>query len=724
MKRPLLFVSLIILVFAHYYGQVHRMNLFERTKQHIPTHQVLEPNLHQFEGHIVEYQKDRNVLILQTFHPTTGKEILIRLRTFNSPDLMDKIDKNEYLISARVDLNRNNYRSFKNKTGFDYDTYLYGLNIWGQYDLLDYDLRKCSQACIKCRRLVMRKTLKTSIDNRFDDPEAGFLKAMLLADRSEYDLYELFQNHGLAHLFAISGLHFGFIYQLFKRIFLFPSRILKSFILIFSMALLLFWVGQSYSAQRAFYIILYCEIASLMHRQKDPLNAIAFSALLIIIRHPYAVSSLSFQLSFIAYFCVAVLLKEMPKYKGREKIKKTILIAFWIQLLLMPSSLYFFRAFNIMGIINNLIFVPIVGILLPLALLDTLLIYMGWMPLAALTGKILEWGILFFHALARIMPVISFPLMTFRTHDFYFFLGLGVIFLLLSCFFSLSVKRRQVMVWAARFTVIFLLLFQLKNFFSPLTAIHFADVGHGDLALVKYNHRVILLDTGDGFLDVSSYLKQQNIYQVDLIIISHAHLDHYGGLEQLLESMPVKKVFLNQETYDTLSGRMASFDSFASVIEVIKDPKRLTMGDLVIEIFPTFCENDTNDNGLNTALSLNGHHAYFLGDISSHTMEKLKLSSQIDLLKIPHHGSRTSASHAFYKKYSIEFGLLSHGFRYRLPHQELLDLMDENTIKPLSTYYHGEVIFKKSKGKWRLETLFNNRRSHNEFYNLFQTNQK
>ncbi len=688
MKRFLLLsvlvytVLCIVLAPLAYKGRVQELKLRYRpqTVKKAPT--VLK-------GRIVGIQQSK-----QSFDFKTSEGALYKIK-YKSPETMRGIlDAGTLHLEVLVDAGKMPLSAPKNFKGFDYDAYLYGQGFDGRYKLLDIVGAEGRQWCLSCVRVRARATFEAAVKRWYSDETASFLSALFLGDKSDFEAFDTFKSLGLAHLFAISGLHFGLLYIGLKKIIYTGNHLVQSGIVVMFLAAFLFWVGDSYSAQRAFGIIVYYEAARIWHRKPDLFVALGFSCGLILLRAPYAVLSSAFQLSFYAYFMVAVALRAFDYKRGfLGKIKAALAL----QLLLWPSALYFFNEAQGHSFVVNLLFVPLMGVLLPMGILAVVLSAFS----ATFHVAIFEGYVTAFTTLASQVPLWPIEGVFFR-HSDYYATWVALIGVLTAYAFNWTSYRIR------RVTLIILCTCGLvvaggtmSEWLSDRGYIHFVDVGHGDFVVVQFDDVVVLSDLGDGFLDVGDYLRASDVHRVSLVVLSHAHKDHHGGLEGLLEAVRVDKVLLNAETYERVAPLLAAA---GTSYEIVRDSAVYQYGDLHLEIFPTFSDSQTNDNGLNTFVSLYGTSGYLLGDLHKEGMASLELKPSFQFLKVPHHGSDTSYSESFYTGSTIEIAIISSGLRYGLPDENVVSLLESVTNRVYSTYDSGEIVMTVTPRGYRIQT--------------------
>ncbi|HTU61344.1 MAG TPA: ComEC/Rec2 family competence protein, partial [Polyangiales bacterium] len=235
----------------------------------------------------------------------------------------------------------------------------------------------------------------------------------------------------------------------------------------------------------------------------------------------------------------------------------------------------------------------------------------------------------------------------------------------------------------------------------------FVDVGQGDSAIVDLpDGRVMLIDAGGspqggpdpGERALLPLLAARRRTTLDVVVLTHPHPDHYGGLGVLLDRLPVG------ELWDTGQGTSeADFVSTSAATHALIDRARARgaeilqpdqlcgserqFGDAAVRIIapcPGFDAGfDANDNSFVIRIDYAGRSILFTGDIEGHAERKLvELAAPLraDILKVPHHGSRTSSSEALLQAIEPQIAVISAGAwnPYNHPHPEVLERLQHN----------------------------------------------
>ncbi|MCX8027496.1 MAG: MBL fold metallo-hydrolase, partial [Thermodesulfovibrionales bacterium] len=226
----------------------------------------------------------------------------------------------------------------------------------------------------------------------------------------------------------------------------------------------------------------------------------------------------------------------------------------------------------------------------------------------------------------------------------------------------------------------------------------FLDVGQGDSAVIELSDKkVIVIDSGKDGFHTSNYLKYRGIKEISAFVISHPQKDHVGGFERMASDFKINEVWDN------------------GLVEYLKDygikKVSLSRGDVfqgddykifVFHPHDDFIPDKNAENNLSLVIKICGRANCFLftGDIEIEAIEDInRLGSylQSDVLKIPHHGSKTSGDAEFISLVSPRYAVISVGKdnKHGLPHAEVLTLLSD--IKVFRTDVDGAIRFREDK---------------------------
>lgn len=622
----------------------------------------------------------------------------IRFKTVET--LEQLIEDATFKITFTVNRHQYQYTYSKNKYAFDYDQYLFSNGISRQYQVIAVDdAKELNRFSLTEIRLKSRLKINAFLSLSLNESTYGFLKALLLGDKGTFDAYEHYKQLGLAHIFAISGLHFGLIHRGLKQVLFIPNPKVKTLLIVFFMSILLLIIGNGYSAQRAFLMMLYSEGCFLLKRKHDILTSLSFSLFIILMLEPAAILNSGLHLSYYAYICVSVLYKRLFKNPFKNKLFESMRFSLAIQIMLLPATLYYFQTANLFGFLANFLAVPLIGIILPMSLAFVMLGFMNYRVLTEFMGAVLEWCVHGFSWLASRMPLNLSAFVGFKKSDFYGLLLLLSFVALIMVFWYLFDRRK----WLLKFVVPVLVGCVLfYGLFDRLkTQITFFDVGHGDMSLIQVGDYSVLIDTGDGKSSVSEMLHARGIHKIDSLILSHEHQDHIGDLENLITTMRIGTLYVNHSTYEVVKGML---DDYKGDVKVIDQPVELTVNPffteastlLLIPIMGNNASNDPNDDAIAVKFEHVNMTGYFLGDLSTqvtnHLLSKYPPTAHANMfIKTPHHGSKTSLNLPLYENPNLKLAVTSHSTKYSMPHSEVEAGLLANDVVHYTTYNSGEI---------------------------------
>lgn len=239
-----------------------------------------------------------------------------------------------------------------------------------------------------------------------------------------------------------------------------------------------------------------------------------------------------------------------------------------------------------------------------------------------------------------------------------------------------------------------------------LMEVHFLDVGQGDSTLIKTPKENILIDGGEvgqGEM-IAGYLKEHGVRQIDILISTHPHSDHIGGLQYILSAIPVKMV-LDPVVSQSRSGLYSGYKKIiaAKHIELkaarAGDIYKLDGGSLKV----VYCDNkagEINNTSIVALISYGKSKVLFTGDLEKEN--EVKINEQAELLQVGHHGSRTSSCEKFLKTVKPHWAIISCGENneYGHPHSDVLERLGKMGVKIYRTDISGDIIFMTDGVNW------------------------
>ena len=530
----------------------------------------------------------------------------------------------------------------------------------------------------------------TDVFNRFVGGEEGdFLRGLLLGDRSgvDPDVRSAFINAGVIHVLAVSGLHVGIIAAIvFALLDVFRlHRTAKALATIVALTFYVTLVGAPPSAVRAGIMTSAIVLASAIERKTNSLNTIAAAALIILIIDTFSIFNVGFLLSFAAVIGIVTLYKPLRGMFGRHAVTGLPWIAPVFDLLAVsvaafigtfPITAAYFSRVSIIAIVANLFVVPWVGLVAAagVSLLSFAAVTKSIAVYYAAAAQFLTSVLLKFVTAAGGLPFASLHMNAFH-------LGWAIVFYIAS--FTIIMTPRGDM--AKRLILIALFLATAIMWMSLLLpgsitkqdgnlTITFLDVGQGDAAFIRFaDGKTMLVDAGPktftydaGEKVVIPFLKREGISHLDVVVTTHPHSDHLGGIPAVLRSMPVGEVID--------PGQVTNTKLYCEYIHLIQEKhlrRAIIRAGEKIEVTPTArvyvlsptnrfvsTDSDASYSHLNNSSIvlkiLYGKTSMILSGDAEREPESQMVAAygdflRSDVLKVGHHGSITSSSLPYVK---------------------------------------------------------------------------
>ena len=244
-------------------------------------------------------------------------------------------------------------------------------------------------------------------------------------------------------------------------------------------------------------------------------------------------------------------------------------------------------------------------------------------------------------------------------------------------------------------------------------SVHFIDVGQGDSILIDLGETEVLIDGGGKSPGVVSYLNHYVEGALEVLVATHPHADHIGGLIAVLDKFEVEEIWLNGDTSTskTCQEFMSRVNAEgASINEAMRGQSIEEDALSFIILHPTKpLTDDTNNNSIVLRLSYGSIDFLFTGDAEKEAEAGILQSGQTlqaDILKVGHHGSRTSTSAEFLNtvKPQIAIYMAGKGNRYGHPHQETIDALTKAGAKIYGTDINGTIIITTDGEKFAIDT--------------------
>jgi competence protein ComEC len=692
----------------------------------------------------------------------------------------------------------------RNYGGFDYRAYLHTQGIhWllkgsGAESVKAASPAEWHPAAILRWSDAARRALGAELDHLFQEPDAGYMKGLVIGIQNELDpeTFRQFSQLGLTHILAISGMHVavyvGVLLFVFRRCRLTRETALTLTVLLVPVYVLLSGAGPS--VVRAGLMGMIALLAARFGLLKDGLNILAASALIMLVWNPYLLLSVSFQLSFLVTAGLMIyiplftpLLKGVPRWLGSAVSVTTI-----AQLVSFPLTIYYFNQISLLSIAANLVLVPFITFLiLPLGTL-ALLLGQIW---EAGAGMVAHFTGLLNHltfAAVEWMNGFAAGVLIWKTPSLlwictYYLLLYGLLYAASRRSIAREIPQlmedetkplaelvppedgrgwkrrfgirrnreerndsRQPVVWQAvprwcRPAVLLcaagliLLLYSGYHTGNPSGGagrISYLDVGQGDSILITTPEGGHILVDGGGTVSFGTreawrtrrspfevgaktllpLLKQRGIHRLDAIILTHGDQDHAGGLQAVLEGMPVSALLFNGTLAGTEPYAKLMKTALAAGVRLYPVEQGMTLApgkqtrlsflwpqpqkSLAQAVVPEV--EDQNHESVVFRLEMNGRNFLFTGDMDKAAEAAILSGAEqsgtsegppIDVLKVAHHGSKTATSADWLAFWHPAAAVISAGVNnlYGHPNGEVLDRLTAADAVVFRTDQQGEI---------------------------------
>lgn len=614
----------------------------------------------------------------------------------------------------------------RNPGEFNYQKYLESEGISGLFNIYrKYDIKIIDKKSDFIAQTIFqfRKTIDNQLEKNHTKEAYGLLRGLLLADRKliDDDTKVDFVNSGVVHVLAVSGLHVGYIILIFLFLFSRTNVILRIFLTIIGLVIFLLITNSPPSVFRATIMTLVALSAFLANREYNGINALAIAAIIILLINPNDLFSPGFQLSFSAVASILIIWPKLSTTINKMNIKniykKLLLyasVSFAAQIGTLPFTLFYFGKLSIISLAANLVVIPAIGIILPIGILTLITsTFFPWLGMIYASANNLLVSTLFeFIRLLSKIPLAFIDVLHFSIID-------GIIFYaLVSFLLSSKFKRlRPIIKFAAIILVIanFYIYSKLDNkeiVHDNLLTVVFIDVGQGDSFLVCFpNGKTALIDAGNATTHFSSgrniiypLMQQLEIEKLDYAFISHIDADHYLGLLYLINNRLVDTVYKPRTDFnvskekrflDVLKSNHIPHEDYHKEILRVGNTSLYFLIDTTDSVRKRF---DSNNKSGVIKLVYGKDSFLFTGDseipAEKYLVYKFGDFLNSDILKLGHHGSKTSSSETFLQKVSPKVGIISAGIKNKFHHPSkiILKRLKDDKIQYRRTDKEGAII--------------------------------
>ena len=612
----------------------------------------------------------------------------------------------------------------RNYKGFDYKLYLKTKGIIGNLKLTNIKMIENKIVTpieyLECKSISLFDNLKGKANTLLPNEISSVFIGLMFGDTSGIsdDVKEDFRNANMSHVLAVSGMHMSYLILFSTYVF---GKILGKrqsyYMSIILIVLYMFLTGFSASIVRAgiMGIILIC--SKIFYKCNDILTSLSIAVLLILIRNPYIILDLSFQFSFggtlgIVLFQNFISKNFLEKVINSKRIVDILSVTISAQLVILPISLVHFNIVNVYFILSNVIIGFIIGPIMIFCFIFLISIIIN-IKFAEIFSLILQiffyflfiisfFAVFYMYKTPKILPTVK----RFRN-----------IIAMLKFYIKYRFSDNKKIVSKILSVILMIFIIVIKIVPKDLS-IHFIDVNQGDSTfIVTPNGKSILIDGGgNAYSNVGKnillpYVLDRGYTKIDVVIISHTDLDHCDGIIYLMEKIKIKTVIMGKQYEES--------DNYKKIIVLAKNKKiavKFVEAGNNINIEKNLClevlwpnsknkilENSINNNSLVFKLKYKNFSMLFTGDIEELAEKKIlqiygkNLASTV--LKIAHHGSKTSTNINFLNAVNPKYALIGVGKNNKFGHpsKETIKKLNDLNVKIYRTDEFGEITINVNK---------------------------
>ena len=528
----------------------------------------------------------------------------------------------------------------------------------------------------------IKNILKSRID-KYD--HTGYLNAFILGNKNNIDneTYSNYSKNGIIHIFSISGMHISLLASIILSLLNKINKNNKN-VLVVIMFLIFYLILTNYQASiiRSIIVYIVINLFKLKKVKVTTLDSFLISISLILLFIPKFIYNIGFLYSSSVSFSLIFYKNKFNK----NYVMNLLYVSFISFLISLPITVSLNYQVNLLSIIINLLFVPLVSfILYPLSLIVFVFpIFISLFNFFISITEFLSNNISNISFFDLFIPKMNLTIIIIYYLLVYLLLSKNIKWLIVFCFYIFVIKNINV----------------IDNSYY----VYFLDVGQGDMSVIKYKDECIVIDTGPSNVYKSTYKITDNhikflhsigVNNIDLLVISHGDNDHIGNANYLIDNFNTKNIMINK-------GEINESEKLLPKNKIVNSYKsKMKFYMLEHALF-----DNENSNSIVNYLVAYDRKFIFMGDASKETELDIinKYNINADVIKIGHHGSKTSSDESFIKKINPIYSIISVGKNNRYNHPNIETLNNVKYTKVFRTDKDGTISFKINKNKLNIKT--------------------
>ena len=548
------------------------------------------------------------------------------------------------------------------ESGFDFKDYLNKKGVFSQFYPEKIEVKFLTPFKIH--------KIKKEFLSHFDKNGQALIGSILFSMSSDEEIYSSAQELHLFRLISNSGIYLTILYSFLSFIigFLIKKDKAKKLVLVSLFIPVFIFSFPRFVVIKFVFLKLFRWINEYVLKKKFTyLELMSITGIFFLLINYYFAYQDAFLLSM---FIPLEALFYNGSFKSIGKIKKKLLITGLILLSFIPFSISYYHEVAIFAPIFQALLTPFFVILYFMGLMAFIHI-----PIYKAINSYSGFMNQVFNAFGKVNPTIYGMEMNSGLIMLFEFMFIGVIYYI--SFRHKPMVKLAIIPLSLYMLVIFI---PIKSIF--VDQVSFINVGQGDATLVRRNNTAVLIDTGGSvYKDIAKetlipYFKKNRIYNIDLLITTHDDYDHSGAVDSLIQSFTVKRY-------------VKDYDMFPINVEGITFKN--------YNIYPDLWSAE-NDESLVIGFKTNNYNYLIMGDAPIKVEKRIMQDNTYipcDILKVGHHGSKTSTSDAFIKYLRPKVGIISCGKnnKYGHPHSQVLAILQSNHVKIRRTDLEGTITY-------------------------------
>lgn len=578
-------------------------------------------------------------------------------------------DHHKYLLyQDNIDINEGNIIKINgklkdiNKNGIPY---LFSFDEYLSYHNVYYQIEYTNIIVINDKEMVQNKIINKLISKL--DMSKEYINLLLFNDKSTSldGFYDSLIKISAVQLFVISGFHISFLSKIIDEVLYKFTKKKDNILSIIIIFLYVYILKFSLSSLRAFLSLIINKINKYLKLNMNMVDINSLIAILFLLVQPKNLFLVGVQLSFI----IVIILGIISNVKSKSSKYLGVIIPFLISL---PIIMNMNGNIGILNIFMNFLLTPVVCIIYILGIITIIIPYFDIFLLFIFIG---------FESMVELIDklniYIKFPYLSLY--------GIIIFYIIIySILLYIYNNDKKNIIINCSFLSIFLICWYIKPISLPYVL--FFDVGQGDSCLIHgiNNEYNILIDTGGNiYTDIAKkrlipYFEKEGIRKLDLVIISHLDYDHYGALDSLVNNFKVEKI-ISDNNYKNIYFKKLNIENLNNYYSEVDD------------------ENTKSSVLLFDYLELK---FLMMGDAPIEIEKKIinDYDLDIDVIKVGHHGSKTSTSFNFINEIKPEIAIISVGKNnnYGHPNKEVINCLTYHNVSIFRTDLNGSIKISKN----------------------------